>query len=362
MARANLLISFLALACLPSSLAGPACARKYHGVTNCFAVCKSRWGWTGSMMGTDPWGSVVRKVDTPESWDAVISQACGSPVVATSTASSIFTSSFTESTASPTGNVISAAVAASATTSASVAIITTTSVPHAPSSSTSSVVKKTTLGLLASSRHTTSAVAQVQTSSVNKPAQSPVATTKTAQNTPPPAPKTSAPHNTPAPSPSPSPASAPAPASGNDGTTSNADIQAYLAGHNTIRAQHGASPLTWNDNLASKAQQWANNCKFVHSGGSLGPFGENLAAGTGSDYGIATAIKSWTDEVSQYNPNNPVPSHFTQVVWKATTEVGCAVQSCSGIFAASFGLAKFFVCEYSVQGNVIGEFAQNVQV
>lgn len=49
---------------------------------------------------------------------------------------------------------------------------------------------------------------------------------------------------------------------------------------------------------------------------------------------------------AQYNPNNPVPSHFTQVVWKATTEVGCAVQSCSGIFAASFGVC---FCIYDQQ-------------
>jgi hypothetical protein len=109
--------------------------------------------------------------------------------------------------------------------------------------------------------------------------------------------------------------------------------------------------------LASAAQQWANNCKFVHSGGSLGPFGENLAAGTGSSYDIAAAVKSWTDEVSEYDPNNPQPSHFTQVVWKGTSQVGCALQLCDGIFDASFGKAKYFVCEYSAQGNIIGQFA-----
>ncbi|KAI0669976.1 CAP domain-containing protein, partial [Trametes maxima] len=132
------------------------------------------------------------------------------------------------------------------------------------------------------------------------------------------------------------------------------DIDQYLQAHNSIRSQHGASPLTWSDDLAAKAQQWANGCVFQHSGGSLGPFGENLAAGTGSSYGIQSAVKSWTDE---YNPNSPEPSHFTQVVWKASSQVGCAVQSCNGIFDASFGPAKFFVCEYSKQGNVIGQFA-----
>jgi len=149
--------------------------------------------------------------------------------------------------------------------------------------------------------------------------------------------------------------------SGNGSGASDSDVQTYLAAHNTVRAQHGASPLTWSNDAASKAQEWANNCQFKHSGGSLGPFGENLAAGTGSGYTIDSAITSWTNEVSQYDSSNPQPSHFTQVVWKATTQVGCAVQDCSGIFAASFGLAHFYVCEYSIQGNVIGEFAENVQ-
>jgi len=142
---------------------------------------------------------------------------------------------------------------------------------------------------------------------------------------------------------------------------SGSDIDQYLSAHNTVRAQHGAAALTWSDTLASAAQKWADGCVFKHSGGSLGPYGENLAAGTGGSYDIAAAIKSWTDEVSEYDSSNPQPSHFTQVVWKATTQVGCAVQSCDGIFDASFGKAKYYVCEYSPQGNVIGEFASNVQ-
>jgi len=116
--------------------------------------------------------------------------------------------------------------------------------------------------------------------------------------------------------------------------------------------------------LASKAQQWAANCQFVHSGGKLGQFGENLAAGTGGAYNIAAAVKSWTDEASSYDSNNPVPSHFTQVVWKSTTQLGCALQICNNnnIFDASkFGPTKFVVCEYSPPGNVLGQFSENVQ-
>jgi len=135
-----------------------------------------------------------------------------------------------------------------------------------------------------------------------------------------------------------------------------------LTAHNSVRANHGAAALTWSDDLASKAQQWANGCKFQHSGGTLGRFGENLAAGTGSSYGISQAIKSWTDEVSEYDANNPQFSHFTQVVWKGSKQVGCAVQACDGIFSSQFGKAKYYVCEYFPAGNVIGQFAQNVQV
>ncbi|CCM00951.1 uncharacterized protein FIBRA_02998 [Fibroporia radiculosa] len=122
------------------------------------------------------------------------------------------------------------------------------------------------------------------------------------------------------------------------GTSSQSDIDEYLSDQNTVRAQHGATPLTWNYTLAAAAQEWADGCVFDHSGGTL----ENLAAGTGSSYGISAAISSWTNEVSEYDPNDPVASHFTQVVWKATTEVGCAVQECNGIFPASYGEAQYY--------------------
>jgi uncharacterized protein YkwD len=120
-------------------------------------------------------------------------------------------------------------------------------------------------------------------------------------------------------------------------------------------------PLTWSDNLASKAQQWANNCVFEHSGGTLGDFGENIAAGSGS-FDISNAVGAWAAEAAQYDPNDPIPSHFTQLVWKATTQLGCAVQTCNGIFSSADGPAQFHVCEYYVQGNVLGYIAENVQV
>jgi pathogenesis-related protein 1 len=58
----------------------------------------------------------------------------------------------------------------------------------------------------------------------------------------------------------------------------------FLQAHNNIRAQHGAKGLAWSQTLADKAQEWANQCDFSHSQGSLmaEAYGENIAAATGT--------------------------------------------------------------------------------
>jgi len=150
---------------------------------------------------------------------------------------------------------------------------------------------------------------------------------------------------------------------GNNGgnSTSQSDIQAYLDAHNTLRAKHHAAPLTWSDTLASAAETWAKRCVFEHSSGQLGEYGENLSAGSGA-FSIADAIKLWSDEESQYDPANPQYSHYTQMVWKSTSETGCAVASCNlSNFPQEYWPVQFYVCEYNPPGNVIGEFAQNVE-
>lgn len=72
------------------------------------------------------------------------------------------------------------------------------------------------------------------------------------------------------------------------------DIASYLYYHNTIRLLHGAAPLTWDYDLAVGAQAWASACNFKHTDGvlSANPYGENLAAATGS-FGIMAAVESF---------------------------------------------------------------------
>lgn len=62
------------------------------------------------------------------------------------------------------------------------------------------------------------------------------------------------------------------------GSESSSYIQEALDGHNKIRAQHGASPLTWSDTVAKAAETWANKCVWKHSMGATGNYGENLVS------------------------------------------------------------------------------------
>ncbi|GAA6008952.1 uncharacterized protein JCM10292_006574 [Rhodotorula paludigena] len=152
-------------------------------------------------------------------------------------------------------------------------------------------------------------------------------------------------------------------------STAGADIRdAVLNEHNTFRAQHGAAPLSWSPTLAEAALKWGSRCVFQHSQGAVGPYGENLAASAGSGVTINTAlqgIRAWEAEAPEYDPNNPVYSHFTQMVWKSTTQLGCAQVSCpaGSIFPAQYGVNSYLVCEYNPPGNVYpaSNFRANVQ-
>ena len=79
--------------------------------------------------------------------------------------------------------------------------------------------------------------------------------------------------------------------------------------------------------------------------------GTNLAAGTGA-FDAKAAVALFMSDAAAYDPANPTLSHFTQVVWKNTTELGCAAALCDSIFDQP---ATYHVCVYAPTGNVIGE-------
>ncbi|CAI4043665.1 hypothetical protein SKDZ_10G1340 [Saccharomyces kudriavzevii ZP591] len=130
-----------------------------------------------------------------------------------------------------------------------------------------------------------------------------------------------------------------------------------LAEHNKKRALHKDTPaLTWSNTLATYAQDYADNydCSgtLTHSGG---PYGENLALG----YDATSAVDAWYNEISSYDFSNPGFSgntgHFTQVVWKSTTQVGCGIKTCGGAWG------DYVICSYDPAGNYEGEYADNVE-
>ena len=61
---------------LPRALGGPACALKHKNQADCIAACASRWGWPGSVMGTDRWGAVMSPEKSQSASD-MLSSTCG---------------------------------------------------------------------------------------------------------------------------------------------------------------------------------------------------------------------------------------------------------------------------------------------
>lgn len=129
---------------------------------------------------------------------------------------------------------------------------------------------------------------------------------------------------------------------------------AILDIHNKYRALHGVGDLSWASGPYSYAKLNADSydCSGVLTH-THGQYGENLAAGFASG---PAAVTAWYEEgetfdYTTYNEYN----HFTQVVWKSSTQVGCAYKDCS-----STGWGLYIVCEYNPVGNVIGEEEENV--
>ncbi|ORX37827.1 CAP domain-containing protein [Kockovaella imperatae] len=142
-----------------------------------------------------------------------------------------------------------------------------------------------------------------------------------------------------------------------DGSSGDAQIDQFLNLHNTFRAEYGAGKVTWNTTMAQFAADAANTCNYGHTGG---PYGENIAAGVGGGYNITSAFDSWANEASLYNWNSPgyqeSTGHFTQIVWKGTTQIGCAMASCADntIFDNYGQNSLYVVCEYAAAGNIVG--------
>jgi uncharacterized protein YkwD len=146
--------------------------------------------------------------------------------------------------------------------------------------------------------------------------------------------------------------------------TKQFDAQAALDFHNKVRKEVGSSTLEWSAELAAYAQEWADNlakkdCKMEHrpnEGKWKRIYGENIFWGSGAEYNLVDACKSWYSEIKDYkheklnSTNWYAAGHYTQMVWRNTKSVGIAMAQCSSG-------AVIIVANYNPPGNYMGEKA-----
>ncbi|MCJ1391481.1 hypothetical protein MMC18_004345 [Xylographa bjoerkii] len=144
-----------------------------------------------------------------------------------------------------------------------------------------------------------------------------------------------------------------------------------LQHHNVHRANHSAEALVYNQTLASWAQAKAESCVWDESmpPGASG-VGMNIAQGTYLGAGNLSAVISdmwYNGEVTEFpgygiadldvtSPGFQDWGHFSQVVWKGTSAVGCGTSPCGA--GTSIGSGYFVACIYYAPGNYVGDFTQ----
>lgn len=138
--------------------------------------------------------------------------------------------------------------------------------------------------------------------------------------------------------------------------------QRVLMAQNEERARLGLSPLRWNSQLAQSAADWAKRLaashRFEHAPENpIIPEGENLWEGTRGYFPAEAMVDAWIRERRYFKPgifpdnsttgNVEDVGHFTQLVWRNTTEVGCAI--------AQNADDEILACRYLQAGNYVGQ-------
>ncbi len=159
-----------------------------------------------------------------------------------------------------------------------------------------------------------------------------------------------------------------------------------VAAHNAVRANPAIvggspppspalAPLGWSSTVADRAQAWAAGCDYRHDTSALRAlgYGENIAAAyPPGSIGTADVVEGlWGGEAPFYtyatntcdaaNPANSAQTcgHYTQLVWRGTTVVGCGFTTCTAatwpFSSGTPGPWDYWVCDYAPPGNWIGQ-------
>lgn len=130
-----------------------------------------------------------------------------------------------------------------------------------------------------------------------------------------------------------------------------------LDAHNRVRAGVKTKPLTWSPKLAAFAQAWAEhlakNKNFALEHRSNNDYGENLFSANNSQATASGVVNSWSRESKDFDyasnscNDGKMCGHYTQIVWRTSTEVGCGMVKDAG--------KEVWVCNYNPPGNWEGE-------
>jgi len=149
---------------------------------------------------------------------------------------------------------------------------------------------------------------------------------------------------------------------------SAADKLAILNYHNNLRGAVNAGnmpALMWKDSLGL----WANNtknCAFAHTSNAFRSnvagysyVGENLGYAT-AKVAVTTIISGWGAEKADYTygpmslSNFENVGHYTQLMWAATTAIGCVQINCTGVAGGVGGF--IMACNYGPGGNYLNQY------
>ena len=135
----------------------------------------------------------------------------------------------------------------------------------------------------------------------------------------------------------------------------------FLAAHNRERLAVGVPPLRWDPALAAAAASYgpalAAMGRLEHSPRASRPGQrENLWMGTRGVFSPEQMVGSWAQEKAYFRPgifpnvsstgNWLDVSHYTQMIWRSTTSVGCALHQTRA--------TDYLICRYSPPGNADG--------